>query len=104
MKILKNDKVFITSGKDRGKTGEVTRVLQKSGQVVVAGINIVKKAVKPGKKNPQGGIIELTKPLDVSNVAVVCPKCGKPARLGYVVAKDGKKTRVCKKCQGVVKE
>ena len=104
MKILKNDKVFITSGKDRGKTGEVTRVLQKSGQIVVAGINIVKKAVKPNKKNPQGGIIELTKPLDVSNVAVVCPKCGKPARLGYSVAKDGKKARVCKKCQAVVKE
>lgn len=104
MKILKNDKVFITTGKDRGKTGEVTRVLLKTGQVVVTGINIVKKAVKPSKKTPQGGIVELTKPLNVSNVAVICPKCGKAARLSYVIAKDGKKARVCKKCQAVVKE
>ncbi len=104
MKILKNDKVYITAGKDSGKTGEVTRVILKSNQVVVAGINIVKKAVKPSKKNAQGGIIEITKPVNASNVAVVCPKCGKPSRLGYSVAKDGKKTRVCKKCKAVVKE
>jgi large subunit ribosomal protein L24 len=104
MKILKNDKVYITAGKDRGKTGEVTRVLPGASKVVVAGINIVKKAVKPSKKNAQGGIMEITKPVDVSNVAVVCPKCGKPARIGYSVAKDGKKARVCKKCAATVKE
>jgi large subunit ribosomal protein L24 len=103
MKILKSDKVIITSGKDRGKTGEVTRVLGKTNQVVVAGLNIVKKAVKPSKKSA-GGILEISKPLNASNVAVVCPKCGKPARIGYQIAKDGKKTRICKKCQAVVKE
>lgn len=104
MKIKKNDKVYVIAGKDRGKSGEVTRVLTKAGAVVVAGINIAKKAVKPSKKNAQGGIVEITRPLPVSNVALVCPACGKPARIGYVVAKDGKKTRICKKCKVAVKE
>lgn len=104
MKIKKNDKVYVTCGKDRGKSGEVTRVLTKTGEIVIAGINIAKKAVKPSKKNAQGGIVEIAKPVSVSNVALVCPACGKPARVGYVVAKDGKKARICKKCQAAVKE
>jgi len=104
MKILKNDKVYIISGKDRGKSGEVTRVIAKAGSVVVAGINIAKKAVKPSKKNAQGGIVEITRPVPVSNVALLCPACGKPARVGYSISKDGKKTRVCKKCKAAVKE
>jgi large subunit ribosomal protein L24 len=104
MKILKNDKVYIISGKDRGKSGEVTRVLQKAGSVVVNGINIAKKAVKPSKKNTAGGIIEITRPVPVNNVALICPACGKPARVGYSIAKDGKKTRICKKCAVAVKE
>jgi len=104
MKILKNDKVYVIAGKDRGKSGEVTRVLAKDGGIVVAGINIAKKAVKPSKKNAQGGIIEITRPLPMSNVAFVCPACNKPTRVGYVVAKDGKKVRICKKCKTAVKE
>lgn len=104
MKIRKNDKVYIILGKDRGKSGEVTRVISKTAEIVVAGINIAKKAVKPSKKNAQGGIIEVTKPIPVSNVALVCPACGKPARVSYSVAKDGKKVRICKKCKAVVKE
>jgi len=104
MKILKNDKVYIISGKDRGKSGEVTRVIGKENSVVVAGVNIAKKAVKPSKKNAQGGIVEITRPLPVSNVALVCPSCGKPARIGYTVAKDGKKVRICKRCKAAVKE
>jgi large subunit ribosomal protein L24 len=104
MKITKNDKVYIIKGKDHGKSGEVIRVLHKSAQVVVAGVNIAKKAVKPSKKNAQGGIIEITRPLPVSNVALICSSCGKPSRVGYSVAKDGKKTRICKKCLVAVKE
>jgi large subunit ribosomal protein L24 len=104
MKILKNDKVYIISGKDRGKSGEVTKVSSKTGSVIVAGINIAKKAVKPSKKNAQGGIIEITRPVPVNNVALICPTCGKPARIGYTVAKDGKKVRTCKKCKAAVKE
>lgn len=104
MKIKKNDKVYITSGKDKGKTGEVSRVLTSSNKVIVTGINLVKKAVKPSKKQAAGGIIEIAKPLPVSNVALVCPKCGKPTRIGISIAKDGKKARLCKKCQAIVKE
>jgi large subunit ribosomal protein L24 len=104
MKILKNDKVYIISGKDRGKNGEVTRVLQNNGKLVVAGVNIAKKAVKPSKKNTQGGIIEVTRPVPISNVALICPACNKPTRVGYSVSKDGKKTRICKRCKAVVKE
>jgi len=104
VKIKKNDKVYITSGKDKGKTGEVSRVLTSSNKVIVTGINLVKKAVKPSKKQAAGGIIEIAKPLPVSNVALVCPKCGKPTRIGISIAKDGKKARLCKKCQAIVKE
>ena len=104
MKILKNDKVYITSGKDKGKTGEVSKVLVRDNKVIVAGLNLVKKAVKPNKQNAAGGIIEIAKPLSLSNVALVCPKCGKPTRIGISIAKDGKKARVCKKCQAIVKE
>lgn len=104
MKIKKNDKVYITSGKDKGKTGEVSKVLTSSNKVIVTGINLVKKAVKPSKKQAAGGIIEIAKPLPVSNVALVCPKCGKPTRIGISIAKDGKKARLCKKCQAIVKE
>ncbi len=104
MKILKNDKVYITTGKDKGKTGEVSKVITRDNKVIIAGLNLVKKAVKPSKKNAAGGIIEIAKPVAISNVALVCPKCGKPARVGIMIAKDGKKARVCKKCQAIVKE
>lgn len=104
MKILKNDKVYITKGKDRGKTGEVSKVITRDNKVIVAGLNLVKKAVKPSKKNSTGGIIEIAKPLSVSNVALVCPKCGKPTRVSVNIAKDGKKSRMCKNCQAIVKE
>ena len=104
MKIFKNDKVYIIAGKDKGKSGEVSRSLPKTSQVIVAGLNISKKAVKPSKKNAAGGIVEIAKPLPISNVALICAKCGKPTRIAIEIAKDGKKSRVCKKCQAVVKE
>lgn len=104
MKIVKNDKVYITAGKDKGKTGEVSKVFPKENKVIVAGFNLVKKAVKPSKSNAAGGILEIAKPLSISNVALVCAKCGKPTRVGITVAKDGKKARTCKKCQAIVKE
>jgi large subunit ribosomal protein L24 len=103
-KILKNDKILVTAGKDKGKTGEVLRVFRAQNKVIVSGINIVKKTTKANKKNPQGGIIELAKPLDISNVAFVCPNCGKSSRIGISITKDGQKERICKKCKGVVKE
>jgi large subunit ribosomal protein L24 len=103
-KIQKKDKVLVISGKDKGKTAEVIRVIPKASSIVVAGVNVVKKAVKPSKKNPSGGIVEIEKPIDTSNVAFVCPSCGKPARVGLNVTKKGQKERVCKKCKQTVKE
>ncbi|MDD5692994.1 MAG: 50S ribosomal protein L24 [Patescibacteria group bacterium] len=103
-KIVKNDKVMIITGKDKGKTGDVARVLSKEKKVMVNGVNIVKKAVKPNKKNTQGGIIEVMKPIEISNVVFVCPSCGKPTRVGISIAKNGDKSRICKKCKVAVKE
>ena len=104
MKLVKKDRVKILTGKDKGKTGEITRVDSKTSKIVVHGVNIYKKATKATKKNPQGGIIEIAKPIDASNVALVCPACGKPTRVGYTVTKKGSKDRVCKACKAVVKE
>lgn len=101
MKIKKNDKVMILAGKDKGKTGTVERVFAKTGKILVAGTNIVKKHVKVSKKNPAGGVVEIARPMLVGKVILVCPSCGKPTRVG--TATSGKeKTRVCKKCNKVI--
>ena len=104
VKIKKNDKVMITAGKDKGKTGDVGRVLAKENMVIVNGLNVVKKATKPSKKNAAGGIIEISKPINISKVALVCPSCGKPSRVGLTITKSGQKERICKSCKVVVKE
>lgn len=104
MKIKKKDKVLVICGKDRGKTGEITRVLPKENKIAIAGVNIVKKATKASKKNPGGGIIEFEKPISASNVSFLCPSCNKPARVGYQITKSGQKERFCKACKAVVKE
>jgi len=102
MKIKKNDKVLIISGKDRGKTGKVLRVFPKEGRILVEGVNIVKKHQKPKKEGEKGQVIQLPKPIDASNVKIICPHCGKASRIGYrIILKDKKqkiKTRICKKC------
>jgi large subunit ribosomal protein L24 len=102
MKLKKNDQVIVTVGRDRGKKGPVLRVMPAATSVVVEGVNIAKKHVRPGGKYPRGGIIELTKPIATSKVALVCPNCSKATRIGYVI-KGEHKDRVCRKCQGVIK-
>ena len=97
LKIKKGDRVRVLSGKDRGKEGNVTRVVPKTGKVIVDGVNVSKKHQKPTRSTMQGGIIDRDMPLDASNVAVLCPK-GHPTRVGYKFNADGSKTRVCKKC------
>jgi large subunit ribosomal protein L24 len=99
LRIKKGDRVRVLSGKDRGKEGNVTRVLPAKGKVIVDGVNVAKKHQKPTRSTMQGGIIDRDMPLDASNVAVLCPK-GHPTRVGYKVDADGTKTRVCKKCGG----
>ncbi|MBS7158910.1 MAG: 50S ribosomal protein L24 [Collinsella sp.] len=97
MSIKKGDNVKVLSGKDRGKQGVVLRALPAEGKVVVEGVAVAKKAVKPNQQNQQGGIVPTEMPVDVSNVQLVCPKCGQATRVGH--KKDGKnKLRVCKKC------
>ena len=102
MKIKKGDTVKVLSGNDKGKTGEVLEVLPKSEKVIVKGINIRKKSVKPRKQGEEGGIIPSEGAIHASKLAVVCPKCGKATRIGYVVEKD-EKVRVCKKCNAKIK-
>lgn len=97
-KIKKGDKVVVISGRDKNKTGEVERVLTKTGQLIVTGVNTVKKHVKVSKKFPAGGVVEVAKPMPEGKVALVCPSCGKATRVGYNVLKTGK-VRVCKKCK-----
>lgn len=103
MKIKKGDTIMVLSGNDKGKTGEVLEVLPKTNKILVKGINIRKKHVKPRKQGEEGGIIPVECPIHSSKVNVVCPKCGKPTRIGYKIEKD-EKVRVCKKCDTVIKK
>ena len=98
MRIRKDDTVMITSGKDRGKTGKVHRVLPKHDKVLVEGINLVKRHQRPRPNVRQSGIIEREAPLHISNVMLVCTKCGKPTRIGHRFLADGTKVRVCRRC------
>ena len=102
MKIKKGDTVVVLSGNDKGKTGEVLKTMPKDNKVVVKGINIRKKHVKPRKQGEQGGIIPSESAIDVSKVALADPKGGKATKVGYKEEK-GKKVRVAKKSNTTVK-
>ncbi len=101
MKIKKGDKVKVIYGKDRGRTGTVERVYKKRMMVLIPGINIYKKHVKKSEEFPQGGVVEVPRPINVSKVMLICPLCKKPTRVGYQI-KDGKKYRVCKSCGKII--
>lgn len=96
IRIKKGDTVIVRTGKYKGQTGKVTATHPRDNAVTVEGINIVKKAIKPNRANPQGGIIEVTKPIDVSKVAIVDPSTKKASRIGYSFDKEGNKVRVFK--------
>lgn len=95
-KLKRDDTVRVMSGKDRGKTGKVLKINTDSGRVIVQGLNMVRKAIKPRRQNDKGGIIDVEAALAISNVMIVCKKCG-PTRIGFVVDKSEKK-RICRKC------
>ena len=97
-RVKKNDKVKILTGKDTGKTGKVLFVDKKNGAVIIEGLNIVKKTRRPDQQSQKGGIIDIEAPIKVSNVMVVCPKCGKAMRVKKKELENGRKTRVCGKC------
>ena len=97
MKIKKGDRVRVLSGKDRGKEGVVMRAIPTEQKVIVDGVNVAKRHQKPTRVTMQGGIIDKDMPLDVSNVALLCPKDG-ATRVGYKVSDNGAKARICRKC------
>jgi len=98
MHIRKKDKVRVVSGNHKGMEGEVLKVFPKTRRVIVEKVNLVKRHTRPTQSLPQGGIIEKEAPIDMSNVMLVCPKCGQPARTGRVALEDGSHVRTCKKC------
>lgn len=97
MKIVKNDTILITAGKDKGKKGKVIKTIPKDRKVVVDGLNVVKKHSRPKKQGEKGQRVEVPMPLSISNVKLVCPKCEKASRVGYKLT-ENKKLRICKKC------
>jgi large subunit ribosomal protein L24 len=104
--LRKNDNVLVISGKDRGKRGRILKVLPGSdgkNRLIVEGVNMIKRHTKPNPgKNVKGGIVEREASLHASNVQLVCPECGKPTRIGRKILGDGRKVRICRKCEGVV--
>ncbi len=98
MKIKKGDKVLITTGKDRNKTGKVLKSFPKEGKVIVEGANLIKKHQRPQKRGEKGQIVQMPAKMDISNVAMICPHCKKKTRVGYDFDKKGDKYRICKKC------
>jgi len=101
MKLKKGDQIIVTVGKDKGKKGKVEKVFPKDATVVVPGVNIVKKHEKKRDEQHPGGIIEVVKPIAMGKIALVCPKCNMPTRVGYRIVKNGKE-RICRKCEQVI--
>ncbi|MFO7995795.1 MAG: 50S ribosomal protein L24 [Dehalococcoidia bacterium] len=102
MKIRKNDTVIIIAGKDRGKSGKVRRAFPKEDRVVVEGLNMIKRHSRARRATRQAGIIELEAPIHLSNVMLLCDKCGKPTRVSFRFLADGKRVRICNSCQEVI--
>lgn len=102
MKIKSNDKVKILAGKDKGKSGKVSKVIPSDNKVVVEGVNIIKKHVKGKKSGEKGQIVTFPGAINASNVMLICPKCNKEARIGYLVLDNGDKHRICRKCKQTI--
>jgi large subunit ribosomal protein L24 len=101
--IRRNDNVVVIGGRDRGKRGRVLRVIPGRDRVIVEGVNMVKRHTRPNpQRNIKGGIVEREGSIHASNVQLVCPECGRPTRIGNRALGDGRKVRVCRKCEGVV--
>jgi len=102
MKIKKGDKVKIIAGKDKGKEGKILQVLFEKNRVIVEGLNLLIKHVKPKRAGEKGQRIQIPAPLNISNVMLICPKCNKPTKIGHKILEDKKKVRVCKKCKEIM--
>lgn len=102
MHIRKNDEVVVIRGDDQGKRGKVHRTLSEKNSVLVEGVNMTKRHMKPRANIRQAGIIEREAPINVSNVMLICSKCSKPTRVGYRLLEDKSKVRICKQCHEVI--
>jgi large subunit ribosomal protein L24 len=101
--VRRNDNVRVLAGKSKGRTGRVLRVFPAEGRAIVEGVNFIRKHTKANpQKNIKGGILERESPIDASNLMVICGECGKPARVGHRALDDGKKVRVCRRCDGIL--
>ncbi|OGK16477.1 50S ribosomal protein L24 [Candidatus Roizmanbacteria bacterium RIFCSPHIGHO2_01_FULL_39_12b] len=98
MKLKKGDKIIVTTGKDKGKKGTIERVYVKQNKVLIPSINMYKRHIKKSEKAPQGGIVDIPRPLDTSKVMLICPKCGKFIRVAIKVDQK-KRFRICRKCK-----
>ncbi|MBN2453733.1 MAG: 50S ribosomal protein L24 [Candidatus Omnitrophica bacterium] len=101
-KIKKNDMVYVLAGRDRGKTGKVFRVMPRKDRALVEGINYIKKHARRNKQDQQGGIVQKESSIHLSNLALYCKGCGKPARVGINVLADGTRSRFCKRCKEAI--
>ncbi|MCX8069770.1 MAG: 50S ribosomal protein L24 [Thermodesulfovibrionales bacterium] len=102
LRIKKGDTALVITGKEKGKKGRVIRVNPSEERLIIEGLNITKKHMKPSRKYTQGGIIEKEGYIHLSNVMLLCPKCNKPTRIGNQYLTEDKKVRVCKKCKEVI--
>jgi large subunit ribosomal protein L24 len=102
MRLKKDDKVKVVTGKDKGKIGKVIKIDRDHGRVLVENINIIKRHSRPSAQNRQGGTIEREAFVHISNVMLMCSKCMEPVRVGAKVLEDGKKVRVCKRCSEIL--
>lgn len=101
--IRKNDNVLVITGKNRGARGRVLKIDPAKNRLVVEGVNIIKRHTKPNpQKNIKGGVVEREASIHASNVQLICPECGKQTRVGRKILGDGRKVRICRKCEGVV--
>ncbi|MDR1884788.1 MAG: 50S ribosomal protein L24 [Synergistaceae bacterium] len=102
MRLRKGDRVYIISGKDKGKEGRILRRDVSRELIVVENVNIVTKSSRPTQKNPRGGLIKMESPINAAKAMLVCPSCGRPTRVGRAFLDSGAKVRICKKCGEVV--
>ena len=101
--VRKNDNVVVMTGKDRGKRGRVLKVVPARNRLVIEGVNFIKRHTRPNpQRNIKGGVVEREGSVHASNVQVICPECSAPTRIGHQLLGDGRKIRICRKCDGAV--
>ena len=101
MKVKKGDNILVIAGKDKGRTGKIMKSFPKELKVLVEGINLKKKHVRPKREGEKGQVVQIPAVLDISNIKLICPKCGKAARIGYSI-ENKEKYRICKKCKSKI--